>query len=118
MDIRIVSRHDKASQSLQEAIIADLKKLERLSEKITSCHVILDSENVYQTVEITMHAFNREIVAFGKEGNIGKAFDSALEKIERQLKKISQKIKGHKHAGTYDNPMTSVTPQGEERIPL
>jgi len=97
MEIRIVSRHNKASQSLQDAIRADLDKTERISEKITSCHVIIDSEHLSQTVEITMHAFGHELVALGKAGNIGKAFDSALEKIERQLIKINQKIKGHKH---------------------
>jgi ribosomal subunit interface protein len=115
MEIRIVSRHNKVSPSLQEAITADLKKLERFSEKITSCHVILDSENMNQTAAITMHAFNRELVALGKAENIGKAFDGALGKIERQLKKINQKIKGRKHAGTYESPITSVTPAAEER---
>jgi ribosomal subunit interface protein len=98
MEIRLVSRHNKASPSLQEAITSGLQKLERFSEKITSCHVILDTEKLLQTVEITMHVFDREVVAFGKAENIGKAFDSALEKIERQLIKINQKIKDHKHA--------------------
>jgi ribosomal subunit interface protein len=84
MEIRFVSRHNKASPSLQEAITADLQKLERFSDKITA--------------EITMHVFNREIVAFGKAENIGKAFNSALEKIERQLIKTNEKIKDHKHA--------------------
>jgi putative sigma-54 modulation protein len=98
MEIRFVSRHNKASASLQEAITADLQKLERFSEKITSCHVILDSEKLLQTVEITMHVYNREIVALGKAENIGKAFDCALEKIERQLIKTNEKIKDHKHS--------------------
>jgi ribosome-associated translation inhibitor RaiA len=44
-----------------------------------------------------MHAFGHELVALGKAENIGKAFDCALERIERQLKKINQKIKDHKH---------------------
>jgi ribosomal subunit interface protein len=98
MEIQFVSRHNKASLSLQEAIIADLQKLERFSEKITSCHVILATEKLLHTVEITMHVFNHEIVAMGKAENIGKAFDCALEKIERQLIKTSEKIKDHKRA--------------------
>lgn len=97
MEIRITSRHTKASQSLQDAITADLNKLEKFSEKIGACHVILYSENVDQTVEITMHAFDHEMVATGKAENIGKAFDLALEKIQRQLIKLNEKIKDHKH---------------------
>ncbi len=97
MEIRITSRHTKASQVLQDAITADLNRLEKFSEKIGSCHVILDTEYVEQTVEITMHAFDHEIVATGKAENIRKAFDQALEKIQRQLIKLNEKIKNHKH---------------------
>jgi ribosomal subunit interface protein len=97
MEIRITSRHEKASPSLQDTITAELNKIEKYSEKISSCHVILDSEFLEKKVEITMHAFNREVVAAAKAENIGKAFDAALAKIERQLKKINEKIKDHKH---------------------
>jgi ribosomal subunit interface protein len=98
MDIRITSRHNKASQSLQDTITAELNKVERFSEKITSCHVILDTEGLDQKVEITMHALGHEVVGIAKAENIGKAFDMALEKVERQLKKINEKIKDHKHS--------------------
>lgn len=97
MEIQITSRHHKASQSLQDTITSEINRLEKFAEKITSCHVILDSEHLVQKVEITMHAFGHEVVAIAKDDNIGKAFDSALEKIERQLKKINEKIKNHKH---------------------
>jgi putative sigma-54 modulation protein len=98
MEIRITSRHNKASQSLQDTITAELDKLEKFSEKITSCHVILGTEGLDQTVEITMHAFDHQLVASGNAENVGKAFDCAMEKIERQLKKINEKIKDHKHS--------------------
>jgi ribosomal subunit interface protein len=97
MEIRITSRHEKASQSLQDTIIDELRKVERFSEKITSCHVILDTEYVDKKVDITMHAFNREVVGSAKAENVGKAFDQALAKVERQLKKNNEKIKDHKH---------------------
>jgi ribosomal subunit interface protein len=97
MEVQITSRHSKASQSLQDTIAAELNKLERFSEKITSCHVVLDTEHLDQKVEISMHVFDHQVVASAKAENIGKAFDGALDKIERQLIKINQKIKDHKH---------------------
>ncbi len=103
MEIRITSRHEKASQSLQDTINAELNKIEKFSEKITSCHVILDSERVQKTAEITMHAFNREVVGSAKAENTGKAFDAALAKVERQLKKVNEKIKMHKNAAKGQN---------------
>ena len=97
MEIRITSRHEKASPTLQETITAELNKIEKFSEKISSCHVILDTEHGDKKVEITMHAFNREVIGIAMAENIGKAFDDALAKVERQLKKINEKIKDHKH---------------------
>ncbi|NLE01451.1 MAG: ribosome-associated translation inhibitor RaiA [Fibrobacter sp.] len=96
MEIQITSRHSKASQTLQETITAELSKLEKFYDKITSCHVILDSEHVEKTVEINMHAMGHEIVGFAKDESIGKAIDDAIGKVERQLKKLNEKVKSHK----------------------
>ncbi len=97
MEIQITSRHNnKASQTLQDIITVELKKMEKFFDKITSCHVILDSEHVDKTVEITMNTLGHQLVATGKAENIGKAIDEALEKTERQLKKLNEKIKNHK----------------------
>src|SRR5512142_3111316 len=96
MEIQITSRHQKASPELQDTITDELNKLEKYFEKITSCHVVLDSEHVDKTVEITMHTLGHEVVANAKADNIGKAIDEALTRIERQLKKLNEKIKNHK----------------------
>ncbi|MBN1577597.1 MAG: ribosome-associated translation inhibitor RaiA [Chitinispirillaceae bacterium] len=96
MEIRITSRHNKASPSLQDTITEELRKVGRFFDKITSCHVILDSEHVEKVAEITMSTLGRQVVAVAKAENIGKAFDDALVKAERQLKKLNAKIKNHK----------------------
>lgn len=96
MEIQITSRHNKASQTLQDTITAELSKMEKFFEKITSAHVILDSEHVDKTVEITMNTLGHQVVASAKAESIGKAIDEALAKTERQLKKLNQKIKNHK----------------------
>jgi ribosomal subunit interface protein len=99
MEIQITSRHTKAkaSQELQDAIGAEVGKLEQFCEGITSCRVVLDSESLDKTVEITMHVRgNHEVVGFAKAENIGKAVDEAVDKVERQLKKLNEKVKSHK----------------------
>jgi len=96
MEIRITSRHTKASQDLQDTITAEINKLEKFFDKITSCHVVLDSESTDKTVEITMHAQGHEVVGFAKAENLGKAIDEAVEKVGRQLKKLNEKAKSHK----------------------
>lgn len=98
MEIQITSRHSKASQTLQDTIAAELEKMEKYYEKITSCHVVLDSEHVDKTVEITVNTQGHQLVSSAKADNIGKAIDEALSKTERQLKKLNEKIKNHKPA--------------------
>ena len=96
MEIQITSRHSKASQALQDTITSELAKLEKYSDKITSCRVILDSEHVDKKVEITMNTLGHQLVGAAKAQNIGKAIDSAVEKVSRQLKKLNEKKKSHK----------------------
>jgi ribosomal subunit interface protein len=96
MEIQITSRHNKASQTLQDTITAELQRMEKFIDNITSCHVILDSEHVDKTVEITMNAAGHQVVANAKADNLGKAIDEALAKTERQLKKLHDKITSHK----------------------
>jgi putative sigma-54 modulation protein len=96
MEIQITSRHSKASQELQDTITAEIGKLEKFYDKITSCHVVLDSESIDKTVEITMNALGQQVVASAKAENLGKAIDDAVAKVERQLKKLNEKAKSHK----------------------
>ncbi|KMQ51258.1 Ribosome hibernation protein YhbH [Chitinispirillum alkaliphilum] len=96
MEVQITSRHSKASQTLQDTIAAELGKLEKYTDKIISCHVILDSENLERKVEITMNTSGHQVIGTAKAENIGKALSFAMDKVSRQLKKLNEKVKNHK----------------------
>jgi ribosomal subunit interface protein len=58
---------------------------------------VLDSESADKTVEITMNVQGtHQVVGFAKAENLGKAIDDAVDKVERQLKKLHDKLKSHK----------------------
>ncbi|MBD3344326.1 MAG: ribosome-associated translation inhibitor RaiA [Chitinivibrionales bacterium] len=96
MEVQVTYRHSKASEGMKESIKNDIEKLEKFHEKITSCRVIIDEESITKKVEIVVNVQNHTITGVGKAENLGKAFDQALSKTERQLKKINEKIKNHK----------------------
>lgn len=96
MNVQITSRHSKASKSLKDSLLEDIKRLERFSDKITSCRVVLDNEHINKTVEIVINVMGSTVKATTRSENIGKAVDMALEKIQRQLTKLNKKIKNHK----------------------
>ena len=95
MDVQITTRHTKTSPDLQQRIQDEVDKLETMYQKVTSCHVILDADGADQTAEFVMNAQSHTITAKSKAATIGKAVDEGIVKIERQLKKISEKVKAH-----------------------
>ena len=96
MDIRIDTRHVQASDDLQAEIRDKIESMQRFFEKITSCHVVLDSEHADKKCEIVMSIMGATVTGKAKEETLHKAVESALEKVERQLKKNNEKIKTHK----------------------
>lgn len=96
MEITITSRHEKASASLQETITTEFSKLEKFYDRITSCHIIIDSERGMDSIEVVVNMAGHTITATAKAENIGKAIDEALSKTERQIKKINEMTKEHK----------------------
>ncbi len=87
------SKHIKTTPEIKDFIAAELDKLTKYSNKITTCHVILDTEGVEETVEIVAHLNDHEITAHAAAKKWGAALDEAIEKAERQLKKIKEKQK-------------------------
>lgn len=97
MNIQITSRHSKVSQKSQEYLKGELKNLEKYYDRITSIHVILDSEHVKKVVEIIINVQGNTVKAKAKADNLRKSVAMALQKIKRQLKKFNEKLKDHKN---------------------
>jgi Sigma 54 modulation protein / S30EA ribosomal protein. len=47
-------------------------------------------------MEVVMNMAGHTVTATAKDGNLGKAMDAVIMKVERQMKKINEKIKDHK----------------------
>jgi ribosomal subunit interface protein len=99
MNIQITSRHEKASQVLQDAITEQINGLERFADTIISCHVVLDTERVDKIVEVTVKLSRGTVAAKAKDDNLGKAVDLAFARIKSQMKKANQRLKEHKQRG-------------------
>ena len=103
MNIQITSRHLKVSQSTHDYLKGELQNLEKFYDRMTSSHVILDSEHINKIVEIIINVQGSTVSAKAKSESIGKSVDIALNKITRQLKKFNQKLKDHKKAPIKEN---------------
>ena len=101
MNIQLTTRHDrKISDETKDFIQAEIENLEKFYDKISSVHVVLDKEmhkkGEEDIVEIDLTVEGVAMTAKTQDENLGKAFDAAIEKITRQIKKKNEKLKSHK----------------------
>jgi putative sigma-54 modulation protein len=100
MNVQFTARHFHASDALKQGVIARADDLTRYYENITSAHVILDAEDdIRKKAEVVLNTKRKNITGKAVDEKMGAAIDSAFDKVERQLKKLNQKIKAHKETG-------------------
>ena len=73
-----------------EAKLQKLSKvLERRGEK--EAHVVLTQERFLQKVEITVHAWDHDLVGIGADGDISLAAQEAFDRLEKQVLKLRER---------------------------
>ena len=98
MIVQFTARHFEASETLKESSVGRMKDLTKFYQNIISAHVILSAGRKNQrNAEVIVGTKKRPITARGRGDNIGTAVDKAFGRVERQLKKLNEKIKSHKN---------------------
>ncbi len=113
MQINISTRHGHLSQASQDKIGEKVGKLTRLYERITGVDVVCDVEHEDSPqVEIRVSAeLHDDFVATENSGNLMAAIDSAVHKLEQQIRKHKEKLKGHRTPG---HRHEEIVPEPEE----
>ena len=101
MQINISTRHGHLSRASQEKISEKVTKLTRLFERLTAVEVVCDVEHPESpNVEIRVSAeLHDDFVAKDEAENLMVAIDGAVHKLEQQIRKFKEKLKGHRTPG-------------------
>jgi len=108
MKISVTFRNAEGEDWQREYVEERLKRLKKYIDHPVDARVILSVEKFRNTAEINLMANGLNINGREEEKDMHLAIDNAIEKIERQLKKHRDKIRGFK-----TNPSRS-TEFGEE----
>jgi len=103
MRISLTARHYKASEKLKDFAHAEVRRLKKYYDGIIDCEIILDYEKPsksLQIAEIAIKVYGQRLVAREKTEDIYKSIRQAVDKLERQVKKYKEKLRGHKHEKT------------------
>ncbi len=97
MIIRVTARHMDLEPSLKAYVEDKLNHLSRFFDRVDEAHVVLTLEGHRTTADVTVHASKAIISSEQEADDVRGAFDRALERVERQLRRHKDRVRNQKH---------------------
>jgi putative sigma-54 modulation protein len=91
MQITVTGRHFEITEPLRQHIETKIAKLGRYTDSIGEVHVVLSVEKHRHLAEITLQANGAPIRGLEEKHDMYQAFDTVIEKVERQVKRLKEK---------------------------
>jgi putative sigma-54 modulation protein len=96
--ITITAKHVKVTDKMKEYTRSKLQKLERYFNRINSIQVVLDEDGLDKVCEINIRTDTQNhlsAVVHNRE-DMHAAVDLCIDKAHAQVRKVKEKLKGHK----------------------
>lgn len=113
MLITITGKHIEITDAIRSHVEEKVEKLPRYYDTISQVEVILEgNEGGRQSVEIIAHAEHNDLLIAKEAGmDTYACIDTAVHKMERQLKKAKEKQRGHKAPPVAEIQSTRPSPE-------
>ncbi|MBN1663511.1 MAG: ribosome-associated translation inhibitor RaiA [Deltaproteobacteria bacterium] len=96
MKVSVTFRNTDGEEWQKEYIEERLKKLKKYIDNPVDARVVLSVEKFRNVAEVNIIATGLNVNGKEEDKDMHLAIDNAIEKIERQIKKHKEKIRGHK----------------------
>ena len=108
MKISVTFRNKEGENWHKEYIDQKLKKLEKYLDTPVEARIVLSVEKFRNVAEVNLMTNGQNINAKEEAKDMYLAIDNAIEKIERQLKKRKERIRGHKTNTAREEEITAT----------
>jgi putative sigma-54 modulation protein len=98
MRIHISGRHIHLTDALRDYVERKVSKAQKYFDHLIWAQVILSVEKVTHKCEIVVHASRHTFRALAQSEDLYAAVDLASDKIDAQIKKHKDRVRGHKNA--------------------
>lgn len=95
MQITVSGHHVDITPALRDYVTSKLSKLQRHFDNITNTAVTLTVEKLVQKAEATVHVAGADLFAACESEDMYAAIDSLADKLDRQVIRHKEKVKGH-----------------------
>lgn len=98
MRVTITAKHVKVTDSIKDYARSKFERLERYFDRIDTVQVLLNRDGKDNVCEINIHTdtHNQLSAVVHNSDDMHAAIDLCMDKIQAQLKKVKEKLKGHK----------------------
>jgi putative sigma-54 modulation protein len=95
MQVAVTFRHVRPTPALRKYAEEKIGRLSKYLRRPMGAHVILSVDKKSHRAEISLSANGKSLFSQEETGDLYSAIDLALDKVERQLKKLNAKRKNH-----------------------
>lgn len=95
MQINFTGDGIAVNDTLREYTEKKFKRLENRGDNITKINVIMNVNKLQQVAEATIHVAGKDIHARAETEDMYNSIDALVDKLERQIIKHKEKLKGH-----------------------
>jgi len=108
MQISVTFRNTGSEDWFKDYITERLKKLQKYIDRPLEAHVVISVEKFRNVAEVNVTAKGVNINGKEEAKDMQLAVDTVIDKIERQMKKHKEKIRGHKSNVAKGGGLTSA----------
>lgn len=92
MNLEVSVRHQELTDNIKEYALQQVQGLTQFWDRIVDGQIVFDKEGVSYMVEIVLRVSGKTLTATATEDDIIKSIDTAVQKMERRLKRYKGKI--------------------------
>lgn len=129
MKIMVTARHFDLEPSFKDYVEAKVDHLTHYFDRVDEAHVVLETEGHRNTADVTVHASRAVISSEQMADDMRTAFDRAIDKVERQLRRYKSRLRDSKRGestsevartagGVAAGQMTGLVPEGYASRPM
>lgn len=105
MDFEIVSRHMEMTPATRDFVAKRAEKLQKFFDRIHALKVIITADGANYQVEFVAHLVKKNmVIAKDGAGDLFTAIDATADKLENELRRYKEKLRGHRTKGDEKAP--------------
>lgn len=105
-DISVTGRHVLVTEAMKNYAIDKISKIERFSNRVIDCQVIMDIQKLDHRIDLIIWADNTKIKASCHSDNMYASIDKACDKLKAQIRRYKERLQDHQSIGHADVAMT------------